>query len=123
MNRQQAGKCTVVFKPSGRSAAVRRGVTLLEAARTAGVSLTTRCGGKAGCLMCKVAVDPTAAEALSSPGEAERRKLGPLLESGTRLACQAALKADVTVTVPEDPLKAAVRRRLEEAAKNDDSLW
>lgn len=114
----------VTFQPEGRKTAVTSGVTLLEAARKAGVMLPTRCGGKAGCLMCKVTVDQTEAAALKPPGEVERRKLGSSLESGVRLACQAAVWGDVNVTVPEDPLKAAVRRKLEAARRGEeDALW
>ncbi|MFC3745834.1 2Fe-2S iron-sulfur cluster-binding protein [Paenibacillus sp. GCM10012306] len=119
----QKGK-TVVFQPEGRSVLVNRGVSLLEAARKAGVTIATRCGGKAGCLMCKVTIDPEQAEGVSPPSDAERRKLGSAIEKGQRLACQAAVWDDVTVTVPEDPLKAAVRRKLEAARRGEeDELW
>jgi ferredoxin len=115
---------TVTFQPEGRKTVVQQGGTLLEAARKAGVILPTRCDGKAGCLMCKVTVPQEEAAALRPPGEAERRKLGSLLDSGVRLACQAAVWNDLNVVVPEDPLKAAVRRRLEAARRGEeDGLW
>ncbi|WP_410514796.1 2Fe-2S iron-sulfur cluster-binding protein [Paenibacillus sp. BR2-3] len=122
MNSQKG--LTVVFQPDGRKAVVPRGVTLLEAARKAGVAITTRCGGKAGCLMCKVTMESQEAAFVRPPGDAERRKLGGLLDKGVRLACQTAVWEDVTVIVPEDPLKAAVRRKLEAARRReDDALW
>ncbi|HEY4431289.1 MAG TPA: 2Fe-2S iron-sulfur cluster-binding protein [Paenibacillus sp.] len=115
---------TVIFQPEGRKAVVNRGISLLEAARKAGVTITTRCGGKAGCLMCKVKIANEEATAVRPPGDIERRKLGTALEDGTRLACQAAVWSDVTVQVPEDPLKAAVRRKLEAARRGEeDELW
>ncbi|MBW4082844.1 2Fe-2S iron-sulfur cluster-binding protein [Paenibacillus sp. S150] len=115
---------TVAFQPDGRSAVVMHGTSLLEASRKAGVAISTRCGGKAGCLMCKVKVEDEYAAALSPAGDAERRKLGNLLDEGVRLACQAAVWNDVTVHTPEDPLKAAVRRRLEAARRGEeDGLW
>ncbi|OBZ18791.1 ferredoxin [Bacillus sp. FJAT-27264] len=115
---------TVVFQPEGRHVVVNRGVTLLEAARKAGVTIATRCGGKAGCLMCKVTIDPEQTEGVRPPSEAERRKLGSAIEQGQRLACQAAVWGDVTVIVPEDPFKAAVRRKLEAARRGEeDKLW
>jgi len=122
MNRQKG--CKTIFHPDGRYAIVNRGVTLLEAARKAGVMIPTRCGGKAGCLMCKVTVEGTEAASVTPPGEAERRKLGSLLQKGVRLACQTAVLGDVTATVQEDPFKAAVRRKLE-AARNgeEEDLW
>jgi uncharacterized 2Fe-2S/4Fe-4S cluster protein (DUF4445 family) len=116
--------CTVTFLPEARKAVVKQGTSLLEAARKAGVVLPTRCGGKAGCLMCKVTVEQKDAAALRPPAEVEMRKLGSLLEQGVRLACQAAVWNDLSVSVPEDPLKAAVRRRLEAARRGEmDELW
>jgi 2Fe-2S ferredoxin len=110
----------VTFEPSGRTEKVRAGMTLLAAGRQAGVSIRTRCGGVAGCLMCKVKVlDP---EGVSPVGEAERRKMGTETDSGFRLACQAKVIGDVRVEVPEDPLKAAVRRQLERQ-KEEEGLW
>lgn len=115
---------TVTFLPDNRSISVKPGVSLLEAVRRAGIVLPTRCGGKAGCLMCKVSVEPGDTAALRPPADAERRKLGSLLDNGVRLACQAAVWGDVRVHIPEDPLKAAVRRRLEAARRGEaDDLW
>jgi len=111
---------TVTFEPDGRGADVRPGATLLEASRRAGVSIRTRCGGIAGCLMCKVHVTKDQAEQLTPPTQAEIRKLGSLLEEGVRLSCQARTKGDVVVVVPEDPLKAAIRKKLAEGRQEDD---
>ena len=47
----------VTFLPMNKSIALKPGATLLHAARRAGVKITTRCDGKAACLMCKVNVD------------------------------------------------------------------
>lgn len=117
-------KITVTFLPENRKTSVMHGVSLLEAVRKAGIVLPTRCGGKAGCLMCKVSVAPGESAALRPPAEAERRKLGNLLDEGVRLACQTAVWGDVSVSVPEDPLKAAVRRRLEAARRGEaEELW
>ncbi|TFE29979.1 2Fe-2S iron-sulfur cluster-binding protein [Cohnella luojiensis] len=112
----------VTFLPEDRSASVRPGTTLLEASRRAGVAIRTRCGGVAGCLMCKVHVDDDQAENLKEPTPAETHKLGSLLTEGVRLSCQARTKGNVTVTVPEDPLKAAIRKKLAEQQEDDDWL-
>lgn len=124
MNRQN-NHCEVLFLPGGTKVSVPAGTSLLAAARKAGTSIPTRCSGKMGCLMCKVKLDPENADGVSAAGDAERRKLGGLSGDGIRLACQASVKAgSVKVTVPEDPLKAAVRRRLEEARrKEEEGLW
>jgi len=113
----------VTFLPEGRSIEVRSGTTLLDASRRARADVRTRCNGLASCLMCKVEVAPDQAWALQEPSLAERRKIGPLLAQGIRLSCQARVRANVAVTVPEDPLKAAIRQQLEQQQKERDELW
>lgn len=105
----------VRFLPDNKSVQVRPGTTLLEAARKARVSIRTRCGGKASCLMCKVTV--TDSQGLSPANEKEQLKLGSLIQQHQRLSCQAQCLADVVAVIPEDPLKAAVRARLLEQMK------
>lgn len=112
---------TVLFLPDERTVTVKSGKSLLEIARSTGVLIRTRCQGKAGCLMCKVDVQGFG---ITSPTDAERRKLGVNSAQGLRLACQSRIgseEAQLIVTVPEDPLKAAVRRRLQQ--QEDDDLW
>jgi len=110
----------VTFLPDNRSISVRSGTTILDASRRAGVSIRTRCGGVAGCLMCKVHVADDQKEQLQQPTAAESYKLGYLLSEGVRLSCQARTKGDVTVIIPEDPLKAAIRKKLAEQQQEDD---
>jgi 2Fe-2S ferredoxin len=107
------------FLPDDRKVQIRSGTSLLDAGRKAKVHIRTRCGGKAACLMCKVIVEDQAG--LAPMKRNEELKLGDLRKKGYRLACQACAVADVTVHVPEDPLKAAVRRQLERQAEED--LW
>jgi 2Fe-2S ferredoxin len=111
----------IKFWPSGRSIKVKPGTTLLDAARRAGVAIQTRCGGKAACFMCKVNVRP--GSELMPISEQERRKLGGLEASGTRLSCQARVAGKVEVDIPLDPLRAAVARQLARQAEEDDKLW
>ncbi|WP_166239338.1 2Fe-2S iron-sulfur cluster-binding protein [Paenibacillus turpanensis] len=116
----KSGTVKVTFLPEGKTSEVRPGTTLLEAARRAGIVLRTRCGGKAGCLMCKVhAADVSS---LEKPAHNELLKLGAAVNEGVRLACQAKVARDTEVHVPEDPLRAAIRKQLEQQ-KEDDSLW
>lgn len=110
----------VTFLPDNRSVSVRPGTTLLDASRRARVNIRTRCGGVAGCLMCKVIISNDQAQFLLPPTEAESRKLGSLLEEGVRLSCQARTQGNVTVSIPEDPLKAAIRKKLAEQQEEDD---
>ncbi|MEX2416193.1 MAG: 2Fe-2S iron-sulfur cluster-binding protein [Paenibacillaceae bacterium] len=107
----------VVFLPDNKRVKVRRGTTLLEASRSAKVSIRTRCGGKAACLMCKVIVPEQSG--LESPNKNERLKLGSLVDDHYRLSCQAKVCGDVTALIPEDPLKAAIRRQLAQQAEDD----
>ncbi|MCM3784025.1 2Fe-2S iron-sulfur cluster-binding protein [Neobacillus mesonae] len=113
----------VTFLPAGKEIIVKPGTTLLQAGRRAGIHIPTRCGGKAGCLMCKVKVEDREQNHLSKPGIAEKNKLGSWLNEGTRLACQAAVKSSVVVEVPEDKLKAAIRKQLERQQAERDELW
>ena len=101
----------VRFMPDNVVLRVRPGMTLLDASRAAKAVIRTRCGGKAACLMCKVKVADQAG--LSPLNRNERIKLGSLVQQGYRLSCQAAVLGDVTADIPEDPLKAVIRRQLE----------
>ncbi|MNL83191.1 hypothetical protein D3C87_2107670 [compost metagenome] len=71
--------------------------------------------------MCKVKV-LEGAGGLSLPKQAETDKLGALQEQGYRFACQARVTGSVTVELPEDPLKAAVRAQLKRQQEEED-LW
>ncbi|NGZ74235.1 2Fe-2S iron-sulfur cluster-binding protein [Saccharibacillus alkalitolerans] len=115
-------RCRVLFLPDGKEVRVRPGTTLLAAARSAGVRIPVRCEGKMGCLMCKVTLNSSEAGVLP-PEEGERRKLGPALDRGIRLACQAKVCGEVTAETPEDPLKRAVRLQLEKAKGAKEDFW
>lgn len=71
----------VVFRPDGQEIAVHEGASLLEAARQAGIILTTPCGGEGTCGKCVV-----------------------LLQSsdGRVLACQYRIESDLVVVVPPE---------------------
>jgi 2Fe-2S ferredoxin len=100
----------VSFYPDDKKIQVRPGTTILDASTKARVLIRTRCGGKAACLMCKVII--TDQTGLSPMKRNEELKLGELRQRGYRLACQACVLQDTSVTIPEDPLKAAIRALL-----------
>lgn len=109
----------LTFMPDNRTIKVRHGISILEASRLAKLPLRTRCGGLASCLMCKII---TASDSgLTKPQGNESRKLGSLIDQGYRLGCQTRVIGDATVTIPEDPLKAAVRAQL--AKQQQEELW
>ena len=87
--------CRVRLEPSGLKTEVPRGGTLLEAARLAGVYLTSLCGGDGICGKCKVVV---------AEGEVDAPETTLLTDEEVRqhfvLACQARVLSDVTVAVP-----------------------
>lgn len=114
----------VTFYPAEKPIKVRVGTSLLQAVHKARIAMPTRCGGKASCMMCKIQVEEDSSAALSPPSDAEQRKLGMAeLEKGTRLACQCKVLGDAAIRLPENPLKAAIRRQMELKAQESDELW
>ncbi len=90
------------------------GMTVMGAAQARGYYWPTTCGGEARCTTCACEVIE-GASALSPMGRAERHVLvaecGPgVLQSRVRLACQARLHGDSSITVR----KVGVRRPQEE---------
>ncbi|NPV07116.1 MAG: DUF4445 domain-containing protein [Anaerolineae bacterium] len=86
----------VVFRPSGKVVEVEAGTRVSDAAAEAGVRLNLPCGGQGRCGRCLVLVEH---------GEISRRpsaKLPPALEQrGYALGCQALVKGDAVIFVPE----------------------
>jgi len=92
----------VRFLPSKKVAHLDKSTSILEAARQAGVSIESACGGRHKCGKCRIIVksDP---ETLSAPDEIEQKILGLLLvQRGYRLACIARVLKDTTVFVPTE---------------------
>jgi len=71
----------VVFKPDDKEISIHEGATFLEAARQAGIILTTPCGGKGTCGKCALRLHPSGQEIL---------------------ACQHRVESDLAVTVPPE---------------------
>ena len=102
----------VLFLPSGRRGAIRRGETLLAAARRLGADVDSACGGRAICGRCQILVQEgkfskegivSSAENITPKTQAEE-KYDALrgLKPGHRLACQARVLGDVVVDVPPE---------------------
>ncbi|HUI69016.1 MAG TPA: ASKHA domain-containing protein [Spirochaetia bacterium] len=83
---------TIRVEPLGQAFSAEKGAVLRDALEKAGVLLDYPCGGKGRCRQCRVTVSHGAR---TSPGTA-------------CLACQYAVDADCTVTVPEERLSAHV---------------
>ena len=81
------------FIPLGTSAVAKENETVLDVARRAGAPLGNSCGGVGVCTRCKVRV---VSGELSPPTSMEVR-FGKL-EEGERLACQAVVVCECSVT-------------------------
>jgi ferredoxin, 2Fe-2S len=88
----------VTFAPLGRAEAARNDETVLDVARRAGVPLGNSCGGVGVCARCRVRV-LDGAEHLT-PATAIETRFGTArgFEPGERMACQAVVTGDCTVT-------------------------
>ena len=80
----------VSFSPIGNTAEAKRNETILDVARRAGAPIGNSCGGIGVCNRCKVKI-VEGADNLTPPTHFER-------EPGLRLACQAVVLGDCTVT-------------------------
>ena len=94
---------TVVVLPEGITFEAEDGQTIMDAAHDAGLFWPTTCGGQGICTTCTCAVE-SGAENLDEMGRAELKTLTEDLSEATirsrrlRLACQARVSGDVTVT-------------------------
>jgi len=76
--------------------------SILDVAIAAGVDLDHNCGGHCACTTCHVIVR-AGGENLSpmQEDEEDRLDIAPGLEPTSRLGCQAVVRGDVTVEIPE----------------------
>jgi uncharacterized 2Fe-2S/4Fe-4S cluster protein (DUF4445 family) len=86
----------VVFKPTGQVVEVEAGTLLSDAAVEAGISLNLPCGGQGRCGRCRVRVEHGGISHRSGV-----RLTTAELAEGWALGCQAVVKGDAVVFVPE----------------------
>jgi uncharacterized 2Fe-2S/4Fe-4S cluster protein (DUF4445 family) len=102
---------TIQFQPIGKRVQVAAQTNLLEAARLAGIALTSTCGGEGNCGQCRVQVVSGSVSPLT---EDERFLLGEAeIEAGYRLACCTRAWSDVRLHVPPDSLDSGQRLQIE----------
>jgi ferredoxin len=90
----------VSFVPLGLKAPAKENETLLDVARRAGAPLGASCGGVGICARCRVRV-VDGAEHLSPPTTIELRIGGQRgFAADERMACQAVVTGECTVTTP-----------------------
>ncbi len=120
--------CLVVFTPSGKRGRFAEGTPVLTAARQLGVDIDSVCGGRALCGRCQVEVGegrfakhgltstPAHLDAATATEMRFDERKG--LPAGRRLSCQALLRGDVVIDVPQESQvhKQVVRKRAEARA-------
>ena len=94
----------ILFRPMNREVIVRRGSTLLDAAREAGIRIENICGGKGQCGKCRVILNK--GETAPLPEYDLRMKFlsEKDISEGYRLACRTLALSDCDVTVPLESL-------------------
>jgi uncharacterized 2Fe-2S/4Fe-4S cluster protein (DUF4445 family) len=107
----------VTVQPAGIVIHAEEGTSLREFLVREGLLVDFPCGGRGLCMQCKVTIDPP-----TESGKAGRRPLSQAeIEAGVRLACQAVIERDCSITIPEkksgqviwrDPAKAEGTRLL-----------
>jgi uncharacterized 2Fe-2S/4Fe-4S cluster protein (DUF4445 family) len=101
----------VIMQPIGRRARIRSDQSLLEAAQSAGVEITSICGGIGACDSCRVKL--ISGELTPINLVEQEHFTQSELESGFRLACQSYPKSDVRIEIPPESLSTPQRLQLE----------
>ena len=102
----------VIFQPSGRRGYISNGVSIKQASQELGVGIEGLCGDEGTCGKCKVRIEEgvfakygieSRMENLSPLNKAEKKLLTSKQQrDGYRLACQAHIRGDIVVFVPEE---------------------
>lgn len=101
----------ITFEPIGRRVEAPAGMTVLDAARLAGVELVAVCGGGGTCGTCRVRL---AEGQLSAPSADEEFLLSAEERAaGLRLACQARVTGDARLDIPPQSLTTPQRTQVE----------
>lgn len=110
-------KLLIDWEPLGIRSETEAGITVLAAARQAGVRLAAFCGGGGTCGACRI----TLREGTLSPlTDTEREHLSETeIRNGMRLACQARILSPLKIHIPMSSLSSAQRLQLEGSAISD----
>ncbi|MGI6350855.1 MAG: ASKHA domain-containing protein [Armatimonadota bacterium] len=105
-------ECHIKFEPDNVHVRVAPGDTILAAAKAAGITLSTPCGGQGTCGRCRCQV----ISGTTGRAEAQRDHLSEdEWARGWRLACQATVESDLVVHLPAD-VRGSVAAILEDGA-------
>jgi len=105
-------KCKIVFKPEGKKVEVAHGTDLLTAAISAGVYLTSNCGGEGVCGRCKVIVKKG-----KYAFESNARLSDDEIKKKYVIACLTTVMGDMEVFVPQASKLHFERLKNKDAAK------
>jgi uncharacterized 2Fe-2S/4Fe-4S cluster protein (DUF4445 family) len=101
----------IQFQPLGKRVAVVASTSIFEAARQAGIELTSACGGEGNCGQCQIVLLSGRVNPLTSDEEfliPERER-----QNGYRLACRAQAWSDLKILLPKDSLVTGQRLQIE----------
>ena len=112
VSEKSADEVKIIFTPSGHQGRVKKGLTLLEAARQMGVDLDSVCGGRAMCGRCQISVSEgefakhkiiSKSSHLSPQSNSEKRYAQKRnLNKERRLSCQSKILSDLVIDVPPE---------------------
>lgn len=95
----------VTFYPYGKSGEIPDGTSLLDAAEKLGLPMRHDCGGFATCSTCRVWVIEGMPHLTEIDLDEENMLEEAQLPSPFRLSCQAKIKGEVTVRVPDQEME------------------
>jgi len=101
----------VILQPIGRRITVPSGLSVLDAARLAGVELVAICGGEGICGTCRVRVTEGSVSPLNLNEEGELSDED--IKKGFRLACQAQILSNVRIDIPPESFSSPQRLQVE----------
>lgn len=96
---------SIEFQPIGIRLAFSEPITILDAARQAGIFIRSDCGGKGSCGKCAVQIIEGGSSTLTH-NEAIFRK-GGMLQQNERLACETIINENVKVFIPPSSFNAS----------------
>jgi uncharacterized 2Fe-2S/4Fe-4S cluster protein (DUF4445 family) len=94
---------TIEFQPLGRRLVVDEALTVLDAARQAGLQLRSDCGGEGTCGKCRVRIVDAAGDLPMLPADTLHLTKQQLAD-GYRLACSAVISQNTQIFIPAESL-------------------
>ncbi|RPI83359.1 MAG: DUF4445 domain-containing protein [Chloroflexi bacterium] len=101
----------IQFQPLGKRVIAEEGITVFEAARQAGIELTSACGGEGNCGQCQVVL--LSGKVSPVTGDEEFLISGKDRQNGYRLACCMQVLSDLKIHIPQDSLITGQRLQIE----------